>query len=269
MLKFDPLDKAEIITGKSSHNDESTVWLGMALGMDKNSRLNELLNQNDDTFLSNKVDDYIRKIKSIGFEEIYFEPFACDKRNERMFFFFQREFGILLRFDTFDFDSVNSGKFYYNWSPNVLGISHVSSGSFINGGDYLAFFDSDLKNEVKITGLPPEPKWDMAIEWSEYKAILAPITEQREIIFQNAYAQGLRNIWVGDHDCREAVKHNIHMLATNGKFAPNWKKCAFSWLCNYSEFKKNEPLDAHYESTKKRLSKFPKWVLDQIGEYPH
>lgn len=276
LLKFDGLHTAEKITGGDYKQDDSVAWLGMALQMANNKKASEILTNNDDTLFSNKVNDYIRKIESIGFKQIYVEDFVYtpdygDKtpQNERMFVFFQYELGILLSFDTFNGDGVNGGSFYYNWSPNTKqGNSCTSSGAYIFGDGHIEFFNSELIDVYPIENLPILPKYDYGNEtWEEFNARKEPIEKQRREIFDNAIELGARNIWVGYHDCREAVKHNITMLKENGRFVPTWHECAFPWICNFSEFKKDSGLESHYEATKIRLAKFPKDVLNQIGAY--
>lgn len=279
LLKFDGLSIAEKITNTDYKSNEDTVWLGMALQMSNNEKLKTLLNANDDTFFSNTVSDYIRKITSIGFKEIYTEDFIYtpdygDKnpQQEKMYCFFQYELGILLSFDTFDGERVNSGKFYYNWSPNDLHGRRgniTSSGSFIFGDSHIEYFTSDFKDIINIEGLPEIPKWDYdKVEYSEFESLKKPIEAERDRIFKKYEDGGARVIWVGYHDCREAVKHNILMLSNNGTFVKNWKKCAFSWICNFADFKGEDRGLAHYyELTFKRLEKFPKDVLLQIGSY--
>jgi hypothetical protein len=277
LLKFDSLSEAEKITGTSYKENESVVGLGMLLQMGKSEKLNLLLNATDDTLFSNTVDEYIRKIESIGFQQVYYEPFVYTPdygeqkpQNERMFTFFQYELGILLHFDTFGFDRVNSGNFYYNWSP--IGIYDTEkctrSGHYLfdKENDHVSVLSPDFKEKI-ILQLPPKPKWENQ-PWSEFRATCEPIENERKAIIEKSiFEDGNRTLWIGDHDCREAVKNNILRMQNYGKFCPFWKECAFPWLTNYAEHKGDYNLERHYETTKERLKKFPKDVLAQIGSY--
>jgi hypothetical protein len=44
-------------------------------------------------------------------------------------------------------------------------------------------------------------------------------------------------VWVGDHDCREALRHNIQKLRENGEFLSIWVECPFLWLLHYQDTK--------------------------------
>ena len=80
-------------------------------------------------------------------------------------------------------------------------------------------------------------------------------------------------IWVGDHDCREAVRFNIRRLETNGTLLKQWKKCpSCLWITHYGErdeifghhdwaSKEPHPADA---ATQSRIDQFPQAVQKAI-----
>lgn len=43
------------------------------------------------------------------------------------------------------------------------------------------------------------------------------------------------DVWVGDHDAREGIRHNLDALRAAGEFLPQWTERPFLWLLNYSE----------------------------------
>lgn len=49
---------------------------------------------------------------------------------------------------------------------------------------------------------------------------------------------GMRDgVWVGNHDAREGVRHNLDAMRAEGEFLPVWVERPFLWLLNYSESK--------------------------------
>lgn len=106
--------------------------------------------------------------------------------------------------------------------------------------------------------------------WDEFKAISEPIQKERsKIIEKSVMEDGNRTLWIGYHDCREAVKNTIYRMQNLGKFCPVWKECAFSWLTTYADHKGHNMNDftSLYDLTKKRLSKMPKEVVERLGAY--
>lgn len=43
--------------------------------------------------------------------------------------------------------------------------------------------------------------------------------------------------WIGDHDCREAIRYHIKQLRENGQFLNPWIKQPFLWLLHYMDTK--------------------------------
>ena len=75
---------------------------------------------------------------------------------------------------------------------------------------------------------------------------------------------GRRLIWVGDHDCREALRLKVNRLRKHGRFMPKWGKAPFLWLMHHQDIKAK---DYDYEALNKaRIAKLPEWVQEMIGE---
>lgn len=80
------------------------------------------------------------------------------------------------------------------------------------------------------------------------------------------------DIWVGDHDCREALRFNINRLRANGKILKQWKHCPHLWITHYGEkdnlfgkhdwgSKKPHPAKVR---TQERIEQFPRHVRKSI-----
>jgi len=118
LLNYDPLNEAEKATGRSYKSDEFTSNLGM-LNMIQNANKKEaILRLSRDSVFCNHLTDYLEIICEEGFEKVLELPFAGRSWNgetppPETFYIFWHSCGILLAFDTFGTDKVNSGNFYY------------------------------------------------------------------------------------------------------------------------------------------------------------
>jgi hypothetical protein len=118
-LQTDGLAEAEKLTGKSYKDDKTTEALGMMMLMQNNADKDALLELSGDTTFSNKVDRYLRICESLGFKEVLVLPFMDKMSNRQQHQYVLFKPGVLLVFDTFFEDSVNSSHFYYNWIPKI------------------------------------------------------------------------------------------------------------------------------------------------------
>jgi len=69
-------------------------------------------------------------------------------------------------------------------------------------------------------------------------------------------------VWVGDHDCREAIKHKIARLEENGQFLTKWLERPFLWLLHYMDTK-----DKNYDYraiNAERIAMLPDYVQEAI-----
>jgi len=135
VLKFDPLDVAERITGTSTHDANSPAMaLGFLLAMKHGARKEEMLAEIGDTRFSNTLSDYVAIVEKAGFEQVLALPFAGNEDVQETMFVFARHDGLLLRFDTYQSDRVNGGAVYYNWRPDSIKTMHryTSSGGMVS-----------------------------------------------------------------------------------------------------------------------------------------
>lgn len=219
LLRFDALDTAERVTGKSYKEDASTMGLGVMLQMSNEKEKRILLEGNDDTTFTNTVENYIRILRDIGFEEVkqyHFE--GRDGYQEILYIFWDAKRGILLRFDTYKEDQVNSAKMYYNWLPH----DETNAPWHIRGGGHY-----------------------------------------------------VNDVWIGDKDAREALRHVIHKHEEYGSFVLPWVAGPRFYLVGYNEFV-NEKRPLEYFEDRKQLSytrflELPihvRMVAKQRGERP-
>jgi len=271
ILDIDPLSEAEKITGKSYKEDEQTSNLGFLNHILVNEQKRKILKEAGDTQFSNTIEDYLRIVTGFGFEVIYQESFTSTHKNddgkyptEQLYVLYHYKYGILLQFDTF-WGNVNSGKYWYNWSPNDRRDNHncTSSGSFIwnKEEDHIALFDEDF-NSIAIPNYPKSAEWNGT--WEEFRKLQDPIDqEQKRLIDQS----GGRVVYNGYHDCREAVITNITRMLNYGKFVPNWieKPSAF-WFMAFADWDNNKDKQHHDADaiSLRRMSKFPIEVQQRI-----
>lgn len=278
LLNTDPLSEAEKITGFSYKEDKATESLGFQIQIQKSKDTNKLLQELDDTCFSETAKEYLRKVKSFGFEIVLQIPFTgSEGQPENLYILFHKRLSILLVFDTFTYiddgswaksgkkvppPSRNGGKFYYNWFVKTAGKKKglTSSGSFFKDNDkdrFIAMFDSEF-NIVDQSNLdiPADIEWSFNPDnWEEYKKNQQEIGKSIEKL--NFY-----NLWVGDHDCREALKMNITYMIENGKFLTKWKERPFLWLLHYGD-KEVKGYD-YQKINEERIAMLPDYVRDAI-----
>jgi len=282
ILKFDALQEAENITGESYKQCGTTESLGFLLHLESSQRKNELLSSLGDSTFSNTEENYLKIVTSIGFESLLVEPFTNENGvEERFHVMWNEESSILLTFDTYTCGDdgswaksgkevpppdVNSGKFYYNWSPNLKCENRcTSSGGMVGNGDvknktYSMSFNSDFTPHL----LPDELRSiEPTLDWEKYDAYQKAFDEWCVKVDTYIEANQLISIWSGDHDCREAIKFNISQLKENGTFVKNWIKPPFLWLLHYMDTKV-EGYD-HEAITMERLKKLPEHVVEAMA----
>lgn len=203
-LRFDPLDTAEQITGTRYKEDRATALLGLELAQQNAAIKEAMLHEANDTMFTNKLSRYVEIITGAGFVEIDRYPFSAKsygdetRPEENLFLFAHEAKGLLLCFDTYRGESINSGHLYYNWRPH-----------------------------------------DLATGWA--------------ITSSGHYTK--EDVWVGDHDCREALLHKIARLSEHGDFVTPWIEQPFLWLVGHGE-----NTDIYKEIGMSRLAAAPDWV---------
>ena len=130
LKRFDPLDFAEKITGKDSHSDDNTVWLGMGLMQENKAALNKELLATGDTVFSMAGEDYLNAAESFGFGAGWSAEFGEGEKECILY----RIDGLLLYADSYQ-GGRNSAKVWYNWKPSNMDFPRyiTSSGGMRNG----------------------------------------------------------------------------------------------------------------------------------------
>jgi hypothetical protein len=245
MLKFDPLSAAEELTGESYKTDEFTEILGLSLHLSHNQAKQEAPLSLGDTTFSNKLDRYLFIVQDLGFELAKKWDFIGpgfrsedEDRHEQEFLFIQRELGIVLHFDTYGGDSVNSAGFNYCWRPNP-------------GVEYWGITSSGGMESEAGPGWQRDPRY-------------------RDVNPTDLY-------YSGHHDAREALRHKINMLKEHGTFLPKWpaashgRRMSMFTLTNYADHTKvpkfRPGYDEFWEGTfLAKYNSLPDWAKEVIGE---
>jgi len=280
-LKYDGLQEAENITGKSYKEDKATESLGFINHIANSQRKAKLLSSVDDTVFSETEEEYLRKVTDFGFKSLLVDPFINeDGTEERLYIMFHYDYSILLVWDTHTWGddgswakagkevpppNRNGGHIYYNWSPEDKSkrFDCTSSGGFIGNGDNNQTYSTSFNKDFTPHILPQEyresePKWGDR----DYEEFCKEF-DKWCIECTNYFAdQDCIGIWSGDHDCREALKFNINNLIENGTFIKKWKNQPFLWLLHYMDHK--EDGYDHEAITKERISRLPEDVQQII-----
>jgi len=118
LLRFDPLDAAERITGNSYKEDESTSALGMLMHMDHGQRKEDALKATGDTYFGISFEDALRVFESEGFAIVLDEPFNGTTWGDQpapaeRFVVMWNPLGILLHVETYGGNRINGGGMNY------------------------------------------------------------------------------------------------------------------------------------------------------------
>ena len=70
-------------------------------------------------------------------------------------------------------------------------------------------------------------------------------------------------VWIGDHDCREALLFNMGNLSANGKFVAPWVERPFLWLLHYQDTKADGY--SYDDINNERIAMLPEWVREMIS----
>jgi hypothetical protein len=145
LIHRDVLDETQKLTGGSyAAAGTLTHALAMENFLEHRRDLNAALQSAGDTRSQMSTMDYLAVVRQVGFEIVSHYPFkGCgygDVPNVDEDFFVLWRAGILLVFDTFGGESVNSASFYYNWKPHAkddwtygLGSGHCDENGIVIG----------------------------------------------------------------------------------------------------------------------------------------
>lgn len=218
LLKFDPLDQAERITGYSYKDDKETSTLGLGLALLHNERKREALAATGDSHFHTTYIEYIELLQDLGFEISLQEYFEGDRYNDSPpvnegFTVLWHPDGILATAESYG-TGLNSSKVYYNVMIDQSREDYY--GAFSSGHFNLPSYDAGIK------------------------------------------------IWVGDHDGREGIKHNLNRLREVGEFQAQWIERPFLWLLTYMDARPGHGNYAHEKINEERISRLPEHVRNAI-----
>lgn len=259
LLKRDGLHEAEQATGKSYKESPETLSLGMHHTISLNKQKEKALKEIGDTTFSMKTEDYLKIVTDFGFELLRKIDFiGHNNNNESQYVMYHNKYGILLNFDTFH-DTINGGNFYYNFlMPCKLESRHslTETGNFVSwrkgnnrefNNEFNCFYDKDLNPLI----VPFENiRWGIDENYEQY--------EIRQKEFQDTLlnpwieANNPYRLWVGHHDCREAICLKIKSIAEHCIFIKDWQEMPFLWLLNYVS-KSNNKYNVDYEKINREV----------------
>lgn len=249
ILRYDALQEAEAVTGKSYKDDKGTAALGLFLHVEHAEKKAAILRSMGDSLLRNTLKDYQQILQAIGLEKALEMPFAGRVYNleeapeEKFFVYACRRRGLVLYFDTHLGDVVNSSTLHYCWvRPGDYPLKTSSYHLYTSSGIFRSLGGS---GRVSFDEENPTPE-------------------------DQVY-------WEGYHDGREAIRYKISRLENNGVLLPVWpehssgKKKSGMYLTNYMDWERPttcpEPTKDYLHSLfKQRFDMLPWWVQDIIGE---
>jgi len=237
LLKFDSLDTAEKMTGKSYKDDADTAKLGFALHMQKNELTRRILTSQDDMTFGGTLATYLRLLNDLGFEKVFEEKFVDRekeiKSEETYYIFWHPIKAILCTFDTYwKQKSLNSAKWYFSFKPN-------------DPENFWSKFS--LSGHFWIPGgwqqNPPKDQPEDKSKW----------------------------IWVGYWDAREAIRHQMKKFDDNGFFANPWPESQHLQLNHYMDWDKCRQGDYSHAAieTERRFNLLPEKIKKSLVGHGH
>lgn len=74
------------------------------------------------------------------------------------------------------------------------------------------------------------------------------------------------DVWIGDHDAREGIRHNLDAMRAEGTFLAEWVERPFLSLLNYAEYKRERP---QFEAIRvAKIAALPEHVRKAISPAP-
>lgn len=245
------------VLGEYQSFGKADALLSLIPFMAHNEQKKEALVKRKDTHYSMSLAEYVEIVLDLGFELVLTTNFVAKgyneidpDRNEAQYVYAHRE-GMVLILDT------------YTWADK---------GASVNSSNLYYAHKSFFKDGVEGAVAPRYSSggYEAPSGWPDDNSFPA-----------DAY-------WYGNHDGREALRHNVTMLRETGQLFPVWPKAArgyhWVWPCHhgdhrdlqdpkpYSEMTKADHA-AHREAKNKvmrnaadRLLALPDWVLEMIGK---
>lgn len=113
--------------------------------------------------------------------------------------------------------------FYIFWHDDGILLKFDSYEGHLNSGDF--HYNWQMHDKLKC--------WDFTsnghMHWTDY---------------MDSESKNCTNIWVGHHNCVEAMRYNIQMLRENGTFLKQWVEPDFLWLCHHGDATKDQGYEA-------------------------
>jgi hypothetical protein len=166
-LQQDPLAEAEKIVGESYKTNKTALAIGFDLQARKGAAVKQMLQSGNDTYFGCPLDYFEQVLADIGAERVLQVPFHSERWGYDDTLNVWWGDGILYEYDTYN-GSVNGGKFYYNWRPQV-GITDrwecTSSGHMTKSGVWIG--DHDIREAVKLTIRRFKERGELLTKWEE------------------------------------------------------------------------------------------------------
>ncbi len=203
-LKEDPIATAERLTGRRSDYSVTNpaTALGFALSIKKCQEMEGLMILTDDTTFSTTWKNFLRIMKSEGFDVVLREPI---KDQEEWIIAWHPD-GLLIFAESFS-GAINRADMFYNLQIEEEKFFHVVSSGC-------------LKN----------------------------------------------NVLVGSHSLREAFRHTLQKLRSNGTFLPKWTDQPHFWFVDWSH--KKLTMEQYDAITQSRLERLPDHIQQAISGKP-
>lgn len=153
VIAVDPLASAELFTGSTVEDSSLGFMAGIAMIQGKASTMRRLLRERGDVWDGMPVGEYRAVVEGYGFELALELPFShtdpWGKERAETLFIYAHPDGLLLKFDTYEGERVNSGNVYYCWEGELpAGELITSSGHWLKPDYRVWAGDHDCREAV-------------------------------------------------------------------------------------------------------------------------
>lgn len=241
VLEFDSVAEAEKI-GKQSRRDrnvnplglEQEQMLGLLFHMGNSDRKRQLLKQSQDTYMGSTLDEYFQIITSLGFQKVQ-----------------ELEYNSFQEWDADNPAAWRKEKHYICWEPKrgiLLAFDTYHGG--VNGGSFYYNWKANEKYWDTLRSDNPNPAYG--------------------VTSSGRGSSVEKGVYIGYHDCREALKYHIERLEEWGAFVNPWVECDTPWVLHHMDTKDARGRENYnYEDTTRmlhqRLSQLPDWLKKAIA----
>jgi hypothetical protein len=150
-LEFDTIRTAEILGAELGLDKNQTDTFGLLLHINKSKRTEALLKENCDSYFGQTPQYFLNLLHELKFKKVYEEKFRSYDNVDEIYYIFYHDDGLLLDFETYHSNRINSADFFFNWQPKREEYHSPSgvSGGWIEGHVFIG--SKDVREGLRLS----------------------------------------------------------------------------------------------------------------------